>query len=107
MNTFHVSDVDAAWTAGYIDGEGSIGVNLYAGHYRLALQVSSSVPASLEKMKSLFGGWTGGPYKASGEGRQKVWKWMPSGRLAIEILRRILPYLTIKALRPLSHVPIQ
>ncbi|KKL60551.1 hypothetical protein LCGC14_2204230, partial [marine sediment metagenome] len=23
-----VSDVDAAWTAGYIDGEGSIGVNI-------------------------------------------------------------------------------
>lgn len=92
-----VSDVDAAWTAGYIDGEGSIGVNAYQGAYRLTIQVSSSVPASLEKLHTLFGGHLGGPYKASGEGRQKVWKWTPAGRLGQEILRRILPYLTIKA----------
>ena len=92
-----VSDVDAAWAAGYIDGEGSIGVNTYQGAYRLTIQVSSSVPASLEKLHALFGGHLGGPYKASGRGRQKAWKWTPAGRLGIEMLRRVLPFLTIKA----------
>lgn len=81
-----------AYLAGFVDGEGSIGIT---GRPRVVLAIYNSNSDVLEWIKANFGGliyWT--------DSRNPKWK--PSGRIvfqdqaAISLLKELLPFLIVK-----------
>ncbi len=91
---------DLAYTAGIIDGEGSIGVSLRKAtqSYHLMVQVSMKLPTIIPKwLLTNFGG-NYGEYKQSkrayGEGI--IAKWSIHGTAAQEFILSIYPYLMDK-----------
>ena len=97
-----VSELDSAWAAGFIDGEGCITLhrNTLNG-YVLRLQVSSSTIEPLERLKEIFGGRLNGPYANKGRykdsyNRKPMWVWNNCGENAQAALRLIRPYMACK-----------
>jgi len=89
-------EIDAAWSAGYFDGEGAVCMSLPRKHGGpgLRIAVRSTKPASLEKMLSLFGGRIAlDPPRPR---RKDCWCWTLEGRNAQSALATMHPYLTIK-----------
>lgn len=87
-----------AYAAGLIDGEGYIGIQLSGGSYQVRLKVSMSdkgLPA-LNRMMRIYGGKiTFEPQRDPK--RRDVHTWRVSGVLAADVIRRVRPYLTVKA----------
>jgi len=91
------------WTAGIIDGEGSIGIakmkrDTVRYTYQARLTVSNSNLRALEKLQEL---WGGAIKPMRGNSRQKTWRptfqWTLSGINMKKLLQRIIPYLKIKS----------
>ena len=88
-----IGKTDIAWAAGYIDGEGCI-----SAYKVLRITVSSTNCQSLDRLLGLFGGSINGPHTPpSKPGQRPWWAWSICGPAAKRALKRILPYLTIKA----------
>lgn len=76
-------DLDAAWAAGFIDGEGCLSLQRQP-----RIDVSQRRPTALYKLKALFGG--GIRHDGS------VHRWYTTGSL-IPCLKRIVPFLVEKS----------
>lgn len=95
-------EVDYAWAAGIVDGEGCIHIRRAASaaarfpSYQLRLQVSSTTMPMLLRLRRLFGG---GIYQA-GHSRKAHWRqnyvWSIVGWHAKQVLSLIEPHLTVK-----------
>lgn len=99
---------DLAYTAGIMDGEGSIGITRnksksckrgYA--LELLVQVTSSDEWLCQWLKFGFGGGLGHSINSAGN---PMWHWSLGARKAAEFLRLILPYLNLK--RPQAELAI-
>lgn len=96
-----IADIDLAYAAALIDGEGSVQLDRRpAGHraspeYRGRIQVYNTCLPVLEFMKSLFGGsigkHTNGPMT-----RKQCYTWTVCGQGLKDCIAQILPYMKIK-----------
>ena len=86
--------LQAAWAAGFVDGEGSIGV--YNSHNTLSLHlnVGQVDPRPLEKLCAIFGGHYRLNRSRSAKG--PIYDWKLHGKAAASALQAMLPYLTTK-----------
>lgn len=97
-----MNEVDIAWAAGFFDGEGCIHVHIRKARehrrgysYQLTTTAAQITPIPLDKLKAIFGGkvYT---LNSTGPNRRICYQWYLGGRSAIEFLRTVLPYLTVK-----------
>jgi len=100
----NLSKTDLAWAAGFIDGEGYIGIRPVKSspdtkgnpHLQLRIIVSNTRPLAILKLVSMFGGdsWIRPPAKA---GHRTQYVWQVFSRAAEDVLKEIQPYLVIKS----------
>jgi hypothetical protein len=94
-----VTDVQLAYLAGFIDGEGSIGIVSIAKHKRYVTQIAAynTNPVPIELLSRLFGG----KVRLRKWKQNKKWKdgyeWKLTALKAATVIRAIQPYLLIKS----------
>lgn len=94
-------ELEYAWAAGFIDGEGCIRVSrfvvspTYTSH-NLRLQVGVCHLESLERLKGIFG--VGGIYLAAQRSakQNEAYTWVVTGLDAIAVIKHIMPFLVTK-----------
>ena len=101
--TATLTESDAAYTAGILDGEGTISIAL-ASEPTVYLKIGNT---SLHLMAWLYerigGGY--GPSSQRGTtfvGTKQMYAWFLGGKAAVALIRRVAPFLTIKR----SHVQV-
>jgi hypothetical protein len=108
LNDPQITELDAAYLAGFVDGEGCISVATRLGKYLTpTVQVSNTNQAILEYFLSKFGG-TIDVRRDTRPTRKQCNTWRVAGNEARIILRKLLPYLRVKApqaLLALEYVP--
>lgn len=88
-----------SYAAGLIDGEGYIGVQASGGSFQVRLKVAMTdkgLPA-LQRMEWLYGGRIYFESKSNDPARRDVHVWALTGVAASEVIRKIRPFLTVKA----------
>lgn len=94
-----ITDAEISYLAGIIDGEGTIGIRKQSERiYQIRLLVNNTSEELIEYLKENYGGKKLGPYKQKGNNKD-IFEWVCSGKEAIKIIKRILPYLVIKQLQ--------
>jgi hypothetical protein len=97
-----MEQTDAAWAAGFIDGEGSIRIRILRGNrntsYGLALTASQVQRAPLDKLQQLFGGAISlkHPSVRQGPNAAPYYTWMVTGHTAAMAISTLRPYLLVK-----------
>ena len=94
MDTYNIVDVENAYVAGIIDGEGNISMKKDAGYYNLSVAVTNTDKEVLEFIANKFGKniFEIGVRK----GRKRCFRWIIGGEPAVKMLERLLPYFIIK-----------
>ncbi len=87
---------DAAYIAGIIDGEGSIGLNVTAsGSYRAQIQVSNASRKLIYWLQELLGGYV--DVVAPKGGTRPSYHWRTDKREVVaNVLAQVSPYLRVK-----------
>lgn len=94
-----------AWAAGFIDGEGRIGINKrhpnlktrnISPTYFVSLQARNVKLGPMLRLRELFGGWVTTKTQEKRKARP-LFQWEVSCRKAIACLQELLPYLTCKS----------
>jgi len=95
-----ISEIELAWLAGFIDGEGCISIHRRflkrraTPEYTIVLEVSNTKRNAILFLKDLCGGCVKS-YKP--EGKTKVaYKWQAKAKVAKDILEPLFPYLRLK-----------
>lgn len=104
-----MNPAELAWLAGFLDGEGCIGIykhktNISRGH-QLRVSVTNTDLPSLLKFKHAFGGGLWEQGRKGSLGNKPCWEWQATGPVAEAALRQLMPYLVTKA--PQAHVAIR
>ncbi len=92
-------EIDLAWAAGIVDGEGSIGVYSGGRHgtrrvqYALRLSVVNCDPRMLLRLREMFGGGL----KPRTNVRRNKWEWAVYSTSAGRVIKMLQPYLVCKA----------
>lgn len=90
-------DEQAAWAAGFFDGEGCVlVVKLATGSLRLGVDVSQIDPRPLIELQARWGG-TLTSFDRKRKGTRAAHRWRCHGELAQAFLRDVRPYLRVKA----------
>lgn len=95
--------VELAWAAGILDGEGCIHFSVFqppnrpSAKYRVIVTIQMVHLPTLEKIQEMLGG-TVRPIdrKANKGNRRDIWRWTVTCREAGEVLTLLLPYLVTK-----------
>lgn len=95
-----ISETELAWLAGFIDGEGYIGIEKRllrrraTPEYTIVLQISNTKRGIISFLKDLSGGsfYT---YKPKGKAKL-AYKWTIKAKAAESILAQLVPYLRLK-----------
>lgn len=97
-----VSEVDAAYIAGFFDGEGCVSLGMHnkrsttgRGYHYLRVFVANTNLEVLEWLSKTLGFGHPQPQKKK-EGQRQVWRYMLSGVRAISFLEIVYPYLQVK-----------
>lgn len=96
------SDHRAAWTAGFIDGEGTISINQKRRPDRQApvntiyVSVDQVDPRPLQLLRDWWGGSLGLYEQRCPEKHRPRWVWRISGAACNTMLQEIRPFLTVK-----------
>lgn len=96
-----ISETELAWVAGFIDGEGSIGIiKTYGRHgqsptYLIRLEVSNTNREIITFLRDLFGGGLQ-PDKKRNPAWKDSYKWVVAAKQAKDIIEQITPYLRLK-----------
>ncbi len=87
-----MTDVELGWTAGIIDGEGSIEVS---GNHQVYVAVSSIDRCITQKLQVLWSGseWSLGRKTTIGNA---IYRWQLTGKKVILLLQTVLPHLVLK-----------
>ena len=94
-----ISELELAWLAGFLDGEGHIGIrkrSLLSGspRYSIILDVSHTKREAIEFLQNSMGGST---QKRQGKKEWKTtYKWRVRGKKAQQILEKLSPFLKLK-----------
>lgn len=89
-------DTDAAWAAGFIDGEGYLGIVYNTrGEFYAVLTVSNVAYEPIARLKELFGGDVRAITPKSARAMPN-WRYKAASDRLEEILTRIRPYLLVK-----------
>lgn len=92
-------DIDIAWAAGFLDGEGYFGAGFRSGgrtSLRIELTASQTHKSPIDKLVKIFGGAVHEVSKKTTTGRT-TWQWtIASGKRLREILPLLIPHLTTK-----------
>lgn len=91
-----MKDTEAAWLAGYIDGDGCVSIHNQTNREfkRLVISIDSTDLCLLERVKQLTGTGTIVAKKKSQDHHSQAYSWRAgSAYKVIEILETILPYL--------------
>jgi hypothetical protein len=91
-----ISDVDAAWAAGFIDGEGYLGTVRASGHIQPRIVAGQCTLEPLEKLRDVFGGCVYAHKKQRVEWR-RFWAWQMQGGSCLRVALAIRPFLVVKA----------
>lgn len=94
-----MNELDLAWAAGFIDGEGYCGFQRYSNKRgcRINLAVVQIVKAPLDKLASMFGGSVNGPYSHKNKPHHTpFWRWEIQGARAAGTLELMKPYFMVK-----------
>lgn len=96
-----MSKLTAAYLAGFIDGEGYLGLIRYKkkngrreDFYEAALKVASTDRKIIEWLKNSFGGSIS--EREMGGNSKKAFCWEVRGKMVVPIIDKIFPYLKIK-----------
>lgn len=101
------SEIEKAWFAGFLDGEGYIGIVLQSPHknrprespiYRLFVEIDSTYLPALERVRAIWGVGNIKPYYRRNQNPKwnPAWRWQVGANLASSILDSVLPYLCVK-----------
>lgn len=88
-----------AYAAGLIDGEGYIRIRQAGTSYQVQLKIGMTdrgLPA-LKRMQRLYGGAIDNEKRSRGNQRPDVYTWRMNGSAASGVIRKVQPFLTIKA----------
>lgn len=94
------NEIDLAWAAGFIDGEGAVGLykkNTSHCYFSFFVRISvanTNLPA-LERLKNMFGGSIQRT-NHNGRNQKPCWTWYCQSALAAKTLEQLLPYLFVK-----------
>jgi hypothetical protein len=103
-----ISEVDKAWSAGIVDGEGSVEIHHRGSRriknkpgqksedFTLLLGVGNTDARMPRKLYDLFGGNVGKQDFDPGTGQLRMYYWRVYNKRAASILRQLLPYLVTK-----------
>jgi len=84
---------DLAWAAGFVDGEGHLGIREQKGHFYISVSVAQVDPRPLLKLQHLFGG---NLRLAKRQFARDIWAYNITTRAAGRMLSAISPYLVVK-----------
>lgn len=96
-------EVDLAWAAGVLDGEGCIHFSVYrpparpSAKYRLFIDIQMVHLPTLLKIEGMLGGSVRPINRGAKKGnRRDIWRWSIGNKAAERILPLLLPYLITK-----------
>jgi hypothetical protein len=96
----NIDHTEAAWAAGFIDGEGSISILKHKGrlsrHYIIELQASNTNAGALYRLAALFGGNVTPPTSDMRGNRKPLYHWLIASEKAASCIEALLPYLCVK-----------
>lgn len=103
-----MSSLEAAWLAGFFDGEGSLVLRLGNGRHganACALSIVNTNRSSLERVQTITACGSIVPKPVKKAKHKQTWMWHTNRqREVIDVLRQIEPYLTIKRPAALAHL---
>lgn len=101
-----ITDIDAAYAAGFFDGEGAVMIWRRTGervdtagrrYHRLVTRVRQVDRRPLDWLQARFGGSVQQAIlPKAATGWRPSWDWCLSNRLAVEFLQRVRPFLVLK-----------
>lgn len=95
-----MNPTELAWLAGFLDGEGCIGIYRHKTNtsrgYQLRVSVVNTDLASLLKFKIAFGGPIWKADRKGSLGKKVCWEWQVTGKAAELALQQLFPYLRTK-----------
>lgn len=92
-----ITETQAAYIAGFLDGEGSVILVMRRTSVAMYVSATNSNRAVLDWLAETSGVGGVNDHRAVGERHAATWAWRTSGDAAESLLRRILPYMIIKA----------
>jgi len=104
------TDVEAAWLAGVIDGEGSFGLYNYGKEgRRVIIQMGNTSEAFVGRFKEIIGGCGSTVHRMnmgeSHKGRKPMYHYILKGSArCYKVLKQVLPYLIIKKEKALDII---
>ena len=84
------AEIDNAWAAGFIDGEGSFVITPQRNVFKAFLSVEQLVPEPLYKLQNLYGGNVGK------RGTRRTYQYRCSTKQLEFLVKAIRPYLVVK-----------
>lgn len=103
MNLYTPSQLDLAWAAGIIDGEGSIGIRKVTyttrkgyTRYAVALECGNTDIRMLKELQKFFGGSINSRTCLPHINSKPLWTWTLGSKAAYLTISQILPYLRVK-----------
>lgn len=99
INISDISDIEKAYWAGFVDGEGCISINKYTDKkkyliYRLIITVANTNKEIIYELKRKFKGIVS--IRKIMENRKVCYSWKVSSKNAYNFLRLISPFLRVK-----------
>ena len=97
-----ISDTEAAYLAGLIDGDGCFVINVrqikgrYSPSYQCALIIDVCQPELLEELRELTGIGVVRPSRPQIGNRRAAFAWIIYSQACEDLIRRIYPYLRLK-----------
>lgn len=91
-----MNDIELAWSAGFLDGEGTFGsYRQTAGKRKYSFRASCAQVhrEPLDRLQVALGGKVRGPYGPYSGNRQAHYQWLVYGTEAVEIVSKLKPYL--------------
>lgn len=93
-----MSKLTAAYLAGYIDGEGYLGIilNNKGTHvsYQPVIKIASVDETTIKWLQESFGGWT--HTRKLGGNQKNAYTWTLAGRKILPFIQPVIPYLKLK-----------
>lgn len=91
-----MSDIELAWCAGFLDGEGNFGTykeSCKTGKYRFRVQCAQVHREPLDRLQAELGGRVRGPYGPYANTKQAYYQWTVWSTEAVEAVEVLRPYL--------------
>jgi hypothetical protein len=95
------TEEQAAWLAGFLDGEGSISIDKRAGadsaRYAPRVKAANTRREVLEEIRELLGGgFVTKTRRKPTDPRKDIFQFVAANRKGLDIIRRVRPYMRVK-----------